>query len=82
MEANMDTRTLRHRFWLELAAAGVAFVMIILTAVIPNWIELFFGLDPDAGSGGMEWLITAAPVGLFLGFGLLARVEFRRARNA
>lgn len=44
----------------SLPGAGVAAtlsVLAALTAFHPNWIELVFGIDLDAGSGWLEWTL-------------------------
>jgi hypothetical protein len=69
----------RRRFWVEMAAGIVSFVLLALTLVWGEWIELLFGLSPDAGSGELEWLITGATLALTVVFLALARVEWRRA---
>ena len=47
----------------------------ILTAIWPNWIELVFRVDPDQGSGALEWGI----VGLFAALAVMASMMARRA---
>ena len=39
--------------------AAVSALLAVLAALWPDWIEAF-GLDPDHGSGLVEWLIPAA----------------------
>ena len=72
-EANM-----RARFWIELFAAISCGLLAILTLIVGEWIEVIFGVDPDAGSGTAEWLVVVllgAGVGIS---GLLARYELQR----
>ena len=48
----------RIRFRLEALFAAVTFVLGVLTLVVPDWIEVVFGVDPDGGDGSLElWLV-------------------------
>ena len=68
----------RTRFWLESGFALAAAALAIVTAIVPDWIETVFGVDPDGGNGTVEWGITAAFVILTIVFVIAARVEYRR----
>jgi hypothetical protein len=46
------------RPWLWLASATVSSAVTVLTLVLPHWLETVFGLDPDGGNGGAEWVIV------------------------
>lgn len=47
------------------AAAGIVFGFLPRT-----WIELRFGVDPDGGSGLLEFLLATLPIAIGLGFAL------------
>jgi hypothetical protein len=55
----------RPRFWFEAVAATVSLIVGGLTLSRPNWIEIVFGVDPNRGSGLLEWLTVAVSVDLF-----------------
>jgi hypothetical protein len=54
----------------------------LVTAVWPDWIEIVFGVEPDQGSGALEWGIVGALFAVSAVCGLLARAERRRLSNA
>ena len=64
-------RNLRIRFWVEVALAVVAGGLGVLTLVTREWIELLFDVDPDKGSGALEWAIVIA---LFVASAALALI--------
>jgi hypothetical protein len=75
-------RSVRRRYWVESACAVLAFALAVLTLISREWIEVIFGVDPDGGSGALEW-------GLLLGLLLVgvvgtiaARFEVLRARRS
>jgi hypothetical protein len=63
---------------IEAALATVSAVLFGLTLATPEWIEAVFGVDPDRGSGALEWAITAAFLGAALVLFVLARRDRRR----
>jgi len=75
-------RTVRARFWLELALGSATAALAVLTAVSGEWIELLFGVDPDGGDGSLEWAIVAALLLATLLSWWLAHAEWRRAAPA
>jgi hypothetical protein len=70
--------TVRSRFWVETGLATLATALAVTTLIWHDWIERVLGIDPDGGSGELEWLLTAALMVLAVGSALAARVEFRR----
>ena len=68
----------RTRFWIECALACISGALLVLTVVWADWIELVFGVDPDSGSGQLEWATVGLTVALTVIFATLARVESRR----
>ena len=69
----------RARFWVELILGGITAVMAVVTVFWHDWIEIVTGLDPDAGSGQLEWTIVAFLALASIGAFILARIEWRRA---
>jgi hypothetical protein len=50
----------RARYRLEVIGAAVTGLAAAITAIVPDWIEEVFHVDPDSGDGSLEWLIVAA----------------------
>ena len=71
--------SLRGRFWIELGLAALFAISAILTLLVPDWIEVFFHIEPDQGSGAVERGVTIALLVLTVVFALAARLEFRNA---
>ena len=71
---------LRQRFWIESALSIASAALFVITLLWKDWIEIVLRVDPDAGSGALEWAIVAVAVWSTLGFAALARSEWRRAR--
>jgi hypothetical protein len=71
-------RTIRRRYWFELGLAVLAGALAVLTLVNREWIEVVFGVDPDEGSGALEWGIVVALGGVALISAVVARAERRR----
>jgi len=72
----------RARFWLEVALGALSGGLFFTTLLVPEWIELAFGIDPDRGSGAFEILITVGFLTATIACGVRARLEHRRAQTA
>ena len=72
-------RRLGAQFWIELALGALSLVLTIGTIVVHDWIEALFHIEPDAGGGSLEALVTVVAVAVTVGFELAARFEWRRA---
>jgi hypothetical protein len=70
---------LRPLFWIEALLAFGNAALLVMTVVWKDWIEIVFNVDPDAGSGAVEWGVVAVTLLLTLAFLTLARGEWRRA---
>jgi hypothetical protein len=71
---------IKNRFVIEAALASGTAVLTLVTLISREWIEVVFHVDPDAGSGLLEWAIVVALAAATLLFSLLARADWRRAR--
>ncbi|CUW32574.1 MULTISPECIES: hypothetical protein [Streptomyces] len=76
------SRPVRTRFWAEVALGTLSGLLFLATLIRPTWIELVFGVDPDAGSGAAEWLIVAITALVTAVCALGARLEWRRTHPA
>jgi O-antigen/teichoic acid export membrane protein len=74
--------TARIRFWIEAVLAVLTAALFVLTLFSREWIELVFGVDPDRGSGALEWAIVATLLLATVTLTVAARVEWRRRASA
>ena len=75
-------KALRGRFWLETGMAIMTTILLVITLVWQSWIEIIFNVDPDQGSGLLEWLIVGALLVVTIALFVLARYEWRKAKIA
>jgi hypothetical protein len=74
-------RSLRIRVRIETILAVVGAALSLLTLVWSEWIEEIFGVDPDGGSGALEWVIALGFLAVAVALALLARRGQRRLRT-
>ena len=65
-------------FWVEALLALGSAILLVMTLLWKDWIEVVFHVDPDAGSGALEWGIVGVTLLLTLVFVVLARAEWTR----
>lgn len=73
---------LTRRFWTTAGLAATSALLLLLTLVWRDWIEIVFRVDPDQGSGRAEWLIVAVASAATVIFAIAARIEWRHGRRA
>ena len=60
----MTSRPLQVRLWIEAIVGAASALALAVTLAWPDWIERFFGFDPDGNDGSVEWGLTAALLAL------------------
>ena len=75
-------KALRGRFWFETVLAVVTGILFVITLIWHNWAEIIFNVDPDQGSGLLEWLVVGALLVVTIVLFVLARYEWRKAQAA
>ncbi len=75
-------RVPRSRFWVETACATLAIGLLLLTVLRSDWIELSLHVDPDHGSGFLEWAIAISSAASASALILSAAREMRRSAGA
>jgi hypothetical protein len=69
----------RVRVWTERVLACLSALLAVTTLVWQEWIEFVFRVDPDRGSGALEWAVVGACVAVSVASGALARRETSKA---
>lgn len=70
---------LRTRFWFEVAAVIVNFVLFGVTLAVPSWIEFIFHVEPDGGSGALESIVVLVWLSGSLVMSVVTGREWRRS---
>jgi hypothetical protein len=68
------------RSFTEAGVAATLSLLAVLTAFHPNWIELVFGIDPDSGSGLIEWALVLVPALIAIACAAVAYRKWNSAR--
>lgn len=74
-----SARRIRPGFWVRLALAVISAALFIVTLTWSDWIEIVFRVDPDHGSGWLEWAIVVVAFALMLAFLVGVRREWRQS---
>jgi hypothetical protein len=72
--------SLRQRFWLELTLAFASAAALLFTLAWHDWFEVVFHVDPDGGTGLLEWLAVGSTAAFAFGCSALARRDWCRSR--
>jgi hypothetical protein len=75
----MARNAVRKRFWFEVGCGFVGAILFVVTLISKEWIEEIFGVDPDRGSGALEWAIALSLLAIAATSFALARREWRLA---
>jgi hypothetical protein len=81
-QRSLSARHIGTRFWVQLALAVGSAVLLIGTLAWPDWIEIVFRVDPDHGSGWLEWAIVFAAFALMVTFSVGTRRQWQASRLA
>jgi hypothetical protein len=41
--------------WVQVVLGLISATLLVLTILLPDWMEVLFGFAPDAGDGSAEW---------------------------
>jgi hypothetical protein len=67
-------------YWLT-AISLASLMSLVGTAILPTWIEVSFRVEPDAGNGSTEAIVTLALLTTTVVSGVSAIASWRRLRN-
>ncbi len=74
-------RRLRNAFWIESGMALTSAALLVVTLITRTWIEEIFKVDPDQGSGSLEWIIIGVALVVTVASVTLASGEWRSRRS-
>lgn len=72
------SRPVRKLFWVEAGGASMTAVLTAVTLVTREWIEVLFHVDPDGGSGVVEWGVVLVTLSMTVVLTAMASYEWRR----
>ena len=75
-----NIRLHRARLWAASWLSVVNGLLLALALLRPDWLEGFLPVDPDGGSGAVEWAIVAVLLVLTLASSRVARAEWLQPR--
>ena len=75
-------KTTRLRFWIEAGTATLTGLLLLITLIWKDWIEIVFYVDPDGGNGSLEWWSVGTLLVFTLMLSGLARREWRRLQTS
>jgi len=61
------------------ALSGLSALLAVTTLLWHDWIEVVLRVDPDSGSGALEWAVVGACAATSVAFAALAHREARKA---
>jgi hypothetical protein len=69
----------RHTFWVTATFASASTALLVLTIVLPDWIEAISRIDPDHGDGCAEWIVAGVLALVALTTAIIGVSQWRRA---
>ena len=73
-------QAIRRRFYFEVVLGASSALLLLVTLIWKDWIEIVFRVDPDAGNGSLEFFVCFALLAAAAASSWLARTEWRRFR--
>ncbi|MCW2909742.1 MAG: transporter permease [Actinomycetia bacterium] len=68
----------RWRLRVTAGCAALSWVLFAVTLAVPDWIEAVLRVNPDQGSGSLEWAIAGVLFAAAVGLSGITRREWRR----